>query len=292
MSNLKQLKLRIAGVKSTQKITKAMKMVAASKLLKAQDQRDLSKTYAAKMNNLIANISASVVIDNNSSPLFAGNGNDKKHLLIVVSSDKGLCGAFNSQIIRKVKLIASSCIAQNKELNILFLGKKAYESLKDLYSEHVIEVIPAFSNNKFKYVQANEVVGKVLALFNDNKFDKCSIIYTEFVNALKQNIMHKSLIPMMDSLPENEDKQEFLYEYEPRQQEILDKMVPINLATQLYHAILESITSEHASRMTAMDSATNNAKDMLGHLTLLYNRSRQAAITTELIEIISSAEAL
>lgn len=290
MSNLKQLKLRITGVKSTQKITKAMKMVAASKLLKSQEQKDLAKPYADKMYNMVENIAFSEKTSGNSTPLLTGNGKSAVHLLVLVSSDKGLCGAFNTSIVKKTKLTIQQLSAQGKSYKILCLGKRAYDQIKLLYHDKVIEVMPSFSSKKFNYSQAVEVSQKITDLFNEGAFDVCSFIYVEFKNALKQNVVMRRLIPLNDESKEEDRVVDYQYEYEPAQNKILEKILPLNLAVQIYYILLESIVSEHGARMTAMDSATNNANDMIAMLTLLYNRSRQAAITKELIEIVSSAE--
>lgn len=288
MSNLKQLKLRISGVKSTQKITKAMKMVSASKLLKCQEQKDKAKPYADKMYEMVENIAYSVIANGDSSPLLTGNGNNKTYLLVLISSDKGLCGAFNSSIVKKTKATIQLLQAEGKNYKILCLGKRAYEQIKNIYQNQIIEVIPSFSNKKFSYEQAVELAHKITDLFNKGEFDVCSFIYTEFKNAIKQNTILRQLIPLNDETKQMEKPNS--YEYEPKQNTILEQILPLNLAVQIYYMILESIASEHGARMSAMDSATNNATDMIGNLTLLYNRSRQAAITKELIEIVSSAE--
>lgn len=290
MSNLKQLKLRISGVKSTQKITKAMKMVAASKLLKSQEQKDQAKPYANKMSNIVGNIAASVLASGDSIPLLTGNGKNQMHLLVLVSSDKGLCGGFNASIAKKAKAIIQTLNSEGKKYKILCLGKKAYDQIKSLYSEKVIEVMPSFSNKKLSYEQAVEMSCKITKLFEENEFDVCSFVYAEFQNAIKQTVMSRKLIPLVDETANDNAPLEQLYEYEPKQHIILEQMLPLNLAVQIYYILLESIASEHGARMTAMDSATNNANDMIDKLTLLYNRSRQAAITKELIEIVSSAE--
>ena len=290
MSTLKQLKLRISGVKSTQKITKAMKMVAASKLLKSQEQKEQAKPYADKMYNIVENIAASAIASGDLTPLLTGTGKNEMHLLVLVSSDKGLCGAFNASIAKKAKSMIQNLTAHGKKYKILCLGKKAYDQVKSLYKDKVIEVVPSFSSKKFSYDQAVELSHKIAQLFEMNEFDVCSFIYAEFQNALKQNVTTRRLIPLIDEAANDNKSVEPSYEYEPKQNIILEKILPLNLAVQIYYILLESIVSEHGSRMTAMDSATNNANDMIGKLTLLYNRSRQAAITKELIEIVSSAE--
>lgn len=288
MSNLKQLKLRIAGVKSTQKITKAMKMVAAAKLLRAQEKKDKAKVYANKLTGLVNNVAMPMIAESvGVSLLLASNNNT--HLLVVISADRGLCGSFNSALAKKVRHIIKDLTLRSLDYRILCIGKKAYENLKPLYQTKIIETIPSFSNKKFYYSDAVEIKEKLIELYNKGEFGYCTVIYNEFQNAVKQNVVQKQIIPFISRELIAEQK---VFEYEPREEKILDKLLPENIAVQLYYMILESIASEHGARMTAMDSATNNATDMIASLTLKYNRSRQAAITKELIEIVSSAEAL
>lgn len=292
MSTLKQLRLRISGVKSTQKITKTMKMVAASKLLKAQEQKDNAKPYADKMHHVVSQLIGSDSFESDEIDLLNGNGRDIMHLIVAVSSDRGLCGGFNSSIAKATKAHINILKSQGKSFKILAVGKKAFEQIKSLYRDEVIEVMPSFSNKKLTFMQAQELAIKIIDLFQANRFDVCSFIYSEFKNALKQQVLVKQLIPLkaeakghsIHKLHHNN------YEYEPSEREILKEILPLNLQVQIYSILLESIASEHGARMTAMDSATNNANDMISQLTLQYNRSRQAAITRELIEIISSAE--
>lgn len=289
MSSLKQLRLRIAGIKSTQKITKTMKMVAASKLVKAQEYRDQAKPYADKLNEILHQLVDSVDIDVSQSSILLGNGNDKMHLLLVVSTDRGLCGAFNSSLTKSLKKQIEFLKHQGKEFKIICIGKKVYDQIKLLYPLEILEIMPGFSNKKVEFSEARLIALKLIDLFNKNIFDCCHIIYNEYKNALKQVVTIKQLIPV--SKKENEHLLAISsYEFEPDEETILREILPRNLASQLYYCILESIASEHGARMTAMDSATNNASDMIAGLTLKYNRSRQASITKELIEIISSAE--
>ncbi len=309
MSTLKQLRLRISGVKSTQKITRAMKMVAVSKLLKAQDQKDLTKPYANKMYDVINHLVGSVSPDNELSPLLTGNGQDKTHLLVAVSSDRGLCGGFNSSIVKRVKKQIKLLESQDKKYKILCIGSKAYDQLQILYQDLIIDVMPGYSNGKLSYKEAGEISAKIIALFEQKKFDTCVFIYSEFQNAMKQNVHSRKIIPLDEELSLQRIKDDeaevkpnklaqknqahgLVYEYEPSEEKLLNHVLPLNLSVQIYYILLESIASEHGARMTAMEAATNNANEMIVKLTLLYNRSRQAAITRELIEIISSAEAL
>ncbi len=288
MSTLKQLRLRISGIKSTEKITKAMKMVSASKLSRAQEAKDHMKPYADKMYNTVAHLANSVSKENSLASLLIGNGKDDTHLLVVISSDKGLCGNFNSSIVKAVSQHINSSNPDDKKYKILCLGRKAYDQLKSRYAANIIEVSPGF--NKASYDEAYKLSTKLIDLFNNNEFDSCTFIYTEFKNAMKQNACIRKVIPLNEELSNHINTEAHLYEYEPNEDFILSHILPLNLAVQIYYMTLEAIASEHGARMTAMDSASKNAKEMIGKLTLLYNRTRQAAITRELIEIISSAE--
>jgi F-type H+-transporting ATPase subunit gamma len=266
-----------------------MKMVSASKLSKAQEAKDHLKPYANKMYNVVAHLAGSVSKESDLSPLIIGNGRDNIHLLVVISSDKGLCGNFNSCIVKTVKQHINSLQVEGKECKILCLGKKAYEQLKHHYNKHIIGVSPGF--NKAIYDEANKLADKLMDLFKNHEFDTCSFIYTEFKNAMKRNTCIRKIIPLNEELSSYATHMEaHTYEYEPSEDFMLQTILPLNLAVQIYYMILETIASEHGARMTAMDSASKNAKEMIGDLTLLYNRSRQATITRELIEIISSAE--
>jgi len=306
MSTLKALRLRISGVKSTQKITKAMKMVAASKLIKAQDQKEQAKSYANKMYDVVTHLVDSVSDKSEFASLLTGNGNENSYLLVAVGSDRGLCGGFNSAIVKNLKKKIQQLESEGKAYKIICIGKRIYEQIKANYQSHVIEVISGFSNRKLSYHDGSEISDKILTLFNQNEFDVCTFIYSEFQNAVKQHIRWRKLIPMDQELSwqreqdnegnirntEHFNKVSRIYEYEPSESRILNQILPLNLGLQVYYILLESIASEHGARMTAMDAATNNASDMINRLTLLYNRTRQAAVTRELIEIISSAEAL
>jgi F-type H+-transporting ATPase subunit gamma len=287
MSTLKQLRLRISGVKSTQKITKAMKMVAASKLIKAQDSCERARPYSNSMYKIISGMSSSLDSGEAVSPLLNGNGRDENHLIIVISSDRGLCGGFNGAITKKVKYLYSKLGKEGKKVKILCIGKRAFEQLKLTHRAAIIDVINNFS--KVTYDDGKDIASKIQSMFYNNEFDKCSVVYTEFQNIMKQIVKTKQIIPLStEGASKNCGAQ--TYEYEPREDKILNQILPLNLAIQIYYMLLESSASEHGARMTAMDSATNNASDMIQKLTLIYNRSRQAVITKELIEIISSAE--
>ena len=285
MSTLKQLRLRISGVKSTEKITKAMKMVAASKLFKAQDAKEHGKPYANKMYNMVAHLS-SPLSEDDLPELLIGNGKDKTHLLVVASSDKGLCGGFNTSIVKTVKAQVKLLKSQDKIYKIFCVGKKAFEQLKIHYNDDIIGVTTGFTSAN--YTESNKLASKLIHLFENGEFDICTFIYTEFLSAMNQTPSIRKLIPLNEEL--NHHTADHIYEYEPNSTIMLNHILPLNLAVQIYYIALENIASEHGSRMMAMDAATNNAKDMIDSLTLLYNRSRQATITRELIEIISSAE--
>ncbi len=289
MSTLKQLRLRIAGVKSTQKITKTMKMVAASKLLKSQHQRDNSKPYADKLNHIMSQLIGSVSFDSSVPNLLTGNGKDEMHLVVAVSSDRGLCGAFNSSIAKNLKRHLQFLKAQNKQFKIICLGKKIFDLIKVEYRDQIIEVLHGYSSKKFSYSDACELAVKIRVMFEQEEFDQCYFIYNEFKNVLKQEVRLKRLIPIGHE-GDISAKTHYVYDFEPMEEKVLEQLLPLNLASQIYYILLESVASEHGARMTAMDSATTNANDMISKLTLKYNRSRQASITRELIEIISSAE--
>jgi F-type H+-transporting ATPase subunit gamma len=278
MSTLKQLRLRISGVKSTEKITKAMKMVSASKLAKAQEAKDSLKPYADKMYNVVSGLAGSISEEIDVSPLLVGNGKDNIHLIVVISSDRGLCGGFNSSIVKAVK----------QHMNSPNLRGKEFKQLKLFYENQIIEVISGFSKDTYK--EAYALSTRIMDLFKNNEFDTCTFVYTEYKNALKQNTCIRKIIPLNEDLSQHSAHDSDVYEYEPSESYMLDFILPLNLSVQIYYMILETIASEHGARMTAMDSASKNAQEMIADLTLLYNRSRQAAITSELIEIISSAE--
>lgn len=290
MSALKQLRLRINGVKSTEKITKAMKMISASRLTKAQEAKEHGKPYADKMYNTVAHLSTSLPDDEDLPALLIGNGKSQTHLLVVVSSDRGLCGGYNSIIARSTLEYIKSLTAANKNYKILCVGKKAYDQLKLKHQNHIIGVLPAFG--KSSYSESGDLATKIIALFDEGAFDVCSFIYTEFLNAMKQISSIRKLIPMNEGLGSNHFDYTIVhnYEYEPNKLYMLENILPLNLGVQIYYIALESIASEHGARMTAMDAATKNSKEMIDKLTLKYNRTRQALITRELIEIISSAE--
>tara|TARA_Y100000741_G_scaffold252842_1_gene194553 strand:+ start:736 stop:1611 length:876 start_codon:yes stop_codon:yes gene_type:complete len=291
MASLDDLKKRISSVKSTQKITKAMKMVAAAKLRRAQDNAEKGRPYSKKMNNIILNLSNSISDKENAPKLLKGTGEDKTHLCIVMTSDRGLCGGFNSNIIKKAKSFFQKTQSENKEIKIITVGSKGYDQLKRQYSDKIIENISFKNSKNANYFDADKVGKVIIDRFKKKEFDVCTIFYNQFKNVITQIPQQQQLIPLKSE--KNEDKQIVdSYEFEPEEDEILSNLLPKNISTQIFKAMLENSASEQGSRMSAMDNATRNAGEMVDKLTIEYNRSRQAAITKELIEIISGAESL
>ena len=291
MASLDDLKKRISSVKSTQKITKAMKMVAASKLRRAQESAEKGRPYSDKMNNIILNLSNSITDKENSPKLLIGSGEDKIHLCIVMTSDRGLCGGFNTNIIKKAKLYFQKIIDAGKILKIITVGSKGYDQLKRTYQENIIEKI-SFKESKYtNYFDADKVGKIIISKFEKKEFDVCTIFYNQFKNVITQIPQEQQIIPLKATESE-ENSSEDNYEFEPEEDEILSNLLPKNISTQIFKAMLENSASEQGSRMSAMDNATRNAGEMVDKLTIQYNRSRQAAITKELIEIISGAESL
>ena len=291
MASLDDLKKRISSVKSTQKITKAMKMVAASKLRRAQENAEKGRPYSDKMNNIILNLSNSISDKENSPKLLTGSGEDKIHLCIVMTSDRGLCGGFNTNIIKKAKGYFQKIIKEGKNLKIITVGSKGYDQLKRIYKENIIEKI-SFKESKYaNYFDADKVGKIIIDKFEKKEFDVCTIFYNQFKNVITQIPQEQQIIPLKTSESEGSSPEDN-YEFEPEEDEILSNLLPKNISTQIFKAMLENSASEQGSRMSAMDNATRNAGEMVDKLTIQYNRSRQAAITKELIEIISGAESL
>ena len=291
MASLDDLKKRISSVKSTQKITKAMKMVAAAKLRKAQESAEKGRPYSDKMNNIILNLSGSITDKENASKLLIGTGEEKVYLCVVLTSDRGLCGGFNSNIIKKAKTYFNKIQAENKKLKIITVGSKGYDQLKRLYRENIIEKISFKESKNANYFDAEKVGKIIIDRFEKKEFDVCTIFYNKFKNVITQIPQEQQIIPLK-SQNENKDGTIDSYEFEPEEDEILSNLLPKNISTQIFKAMLENSASEQGSRMSAMDNATRNAGEMVDKLTIEYNRSRQAAITKELIEIISGAESL
>ena len=291
MASLDDLKKRIASVKSTQKITKAMKMVAAAKLRRAQESAEKGRPYSEKMNNIILNLSSGISDKENAPKLLSGSGNDKVHLCVVMTSDRGLCGGFNSNIIKKAKSYFAKLSEDGKELKIITVGSKGNDQLKRAYGDKIIANISFKDSKHANYFDADKVGKMVIEKFGAEEFDVCTIFYNQFKNVITQIPQAQQIIPLNVENSE-EDKSEDSYEFEPDEDEILSNLLPKNISTQIFKAMLENSASEQGSRMSAMDNATRNAGEMVDKLTIEYNRSRQAAITKELIEIISGAESL
>ena len=289
MPSLKDLRNRISSVKSTKKITSAMKMVAAAKLKRAQDNAEKSRPYANKMKDIVLSL---ISKSNTNNLKFSKTNNKKTVLLIVCSADRGLCGGFNGSIIKYTKNLANTLKNDGKNFKFLFVGKKAYQSLRRIYKDLIIDLLSDFANPRIEFEVASSIRDKILKLFFDNEISECYLIYTRFNSAISQNVESQKLLPVeKDDQPENLTEA-VMYDFEPDEEVILDDIIPKNIAIQIHSALLENLASEQGSRMTAMDNATRNANDMIDKLTLFYNRSRQALITKELIEIISGAEAV
>ena len=291
MPSLKDLKNRIGSVKSTQKITSAMKMVAAAKLRKAQEQAIASRPYCSSMEKIVSSL-ASKLIDN-APELLKGKKEIKKQLLVVFSADRGLCGGFNGSISRAVKLEVKKSKDLGIETKLLFVGRKSADTLKKDFQQHIVDIVTGNSTNPI-YSDALSISSKIVDLYQRDEFGSCKIIFNKFVSAITQEVTLKSLIPIETNNEDvsNNNQVSSVYEYEPSEEVILEELLNKNIATQLFSAQMESTASELAARMTAMDYATRNAGDLIDRLTLQYNRTRQAFITKELIEIISGAEAL
>ena len=291
MASLDDLKKRISSVKSTQKITKAMKMVAAAKLRRAQESAEKGRPYSDKMNNIILNLSNGISDIENAPKLLSGTGEDKVHLCVVMTSDRGLCGGFNTNIIKKAKQYFQKVLDEGKTLKIITVGTKGYDQLKRLYGDNIIERISFKDSKNVNYFDADKVGKIVIEKFEKKEFDVCTIFYNQFKNVITQIPQEQQIIPLNTS-EKDENSSEDNYEFEPEEDEILSNLLPKNISTQIFKAMLENSASEQGSRMSAMDNATRNAGEMVDKLTIEYNRSRQAAITKELIEIISGAESL
>ena len=291
MASLDDLKKRIASVKSTQKITKAMKMVAAAKLKRAQDSAEKGRPYSEKMNNIILNLSEGISDKENAPKLLSGTGKDQIHLCVVMTSDRGLCGGFNSNIIKKAKSYFSRLSSEGKELKIITVGSKGNDQLKRIFGDKIIENISFKNSKNANFFDAEKVSKIIIESFQKEEFDICTIFFNQFKNVITQIPQAQQIIPLKTDIDDKE-KSEDNYEFEPDEDEILTNLLPKNISTQIFKAMLENSASEQGARMSAMDNATRNAGEMVDKLTIEYNRSRQAAITKELIEIISGAESL
>ncbi len=292
MPSLDDLRKRITSVKSTQKITKAMKMVAAAKLRKAQENAEKGRPYSEKMNNIILNLSNNISNKENAPKLLVGNGKKEVYLCVVLTADRGLCGGFNSNIAKKAKSFFEEKIKKGNKLKIITVGSKGYDQLKRQYKNYIIENISFKDSKNANFFDASKVGTKIIDKFKAEEFDVCTIFYNKFKNVISQIPQSQQIIPLESEDNKANEKNRINYDFEPSEDEILENLLPKNISTQIFKAMLENSASEQGSRMTAMDNATRNAGDLVDKLTIEYNRSRQAAITKELIEIISGAESL
>jgi F-type H+-transporting ATPase subunit gamma len=296
MASLKDMRVRIASTKATQKITKAMQMVAASKLRRAQSAAEAARPYAEKMDAVISNIASAAAGSPGAPVLLAGTGKDQVHLLLVCTGERGLCGAFNSAIVRLARERALALMNQGKEVKFFCVGRKGYEQLRRTFDKQIIEHVDLRSVRQLGFVNAEDIAKKVLARFEAGEFDVCTLFYSQFKSVIAQIPTAQQIIPLVveakNSQAKNSNGPATAYEYEPEEDEILSGLLPRNLAVQIFRALLENNASFYGSQMSAMDNATRNAGDMIRKQTLVYNRTRQAQITKELIEIISGAEAV
>ena len=292
MPSLKSLRTRIASVKATQKITKAMQMVAAAKLRRATLAAEAARPYATRMERVLSNLGAGVS-DSAAPPLLAGTGSDKTHLLLVCTAERGLCGPFNSSIARLARERANALIAEGKTIKIICVGKKGFDILKRLFEKDILEVIDLRGVKQIGFANAQSIAQKLIARFEKGEFDVATMFYARFRSVIQQVPTAQRIIPAeIETQPDGTEPDKVFYEFEPSEGEILHQLLPRNVAVQIYRALLENVASEMGAKMTAMDSATRNAGEMIRRQTIFYNRTRQAMITKELIEIISGAEAL
>jgi F-type H+-transporting ATPase subunit gamma len=292
MPSLKDLRNRIAATKATQKITKAMQMVAASKLRRAQAAAESARPYAERMDKVLGNIAASVATLDSAPRLLRGTGSDRVHLLLVCTAERGLCGPFNSAIVRLARERANALIADGKEVKFFCVGRKGYEQLRRQYGPRIVEHIELRSVRTIRFENAEQIADRILRLYAEGAFDICTLFYSRFRSVIAQIPTARQIIPPVIKAAEEERGASASYEYEPEEEEILAELLPRNVAVQIFRALLENTASFYGAQMSAMDNATRNAGEMIRKQTLTYNRSRQAMITKELIEIISGAEAL
>ncbi|WP_386625380.1 F0F1 ATP synthase subunit gamma [Sulfitobacter geojensis] len=292
MANLKVLKNRIASVKSTRKITKAMQMVAAAKLRRAQEAAEASRPYTERFNAVMSGLAASVGGSDAAPKLLSGTGSDKVNLLVVMTSERGLCGGFNTNIVKKAKLHAQQLLAEGKEVKILTVGKKGRDQLKRDFADHLVGHVDMTEVKRLSYADAQGIAKDVLNRFDAGEFDVATLFYANFVNVVSQIPQAQQIIPASFEETGEGDAVTTLFDYEPSEEAILADLLPRGVATAIFSGLLENAASEQGARMSAMDNATRNAGEMINNLTIEYNRSRQAVITNELIEIISGAEAL
>jgi len=292
MASLKALKGRIASVKSTQKITKAMKMVAAAKLRRAQQAAEAGRPYAERLGAVVQSIASNVTVSDQTPRLLAGTGKDDRHLLVVCTSDRGLAGAFNSNIVRAARRTADALTAQGKTVTFYLVGRKGRAVIGRLFPRQIVHQYDTGAIKQVSFADAQAIASEIVERFDNGEFDVAHLFYAHFRSALVQEPVDQQIIPVVVPAREAATGVSAAVEYEPDEEEILADLLPRNVAVQVYRALLENAASEQGSRMTAMDNATRNAGDMINRLTIQYNRTRQAAITTELVEIISGAEAL
>ena len=291
MPSLKDLKNRIASVKATQKITKAMKMVAAAKLRRAQEAAEAARPYSQRMSAVLSNIAQAVGSDDSAPRLMTGNGRDETHLLVVCTAERGLCGGFNSQIARFARDHVRKLLAEGKTVKIICVGKKGFDILRREFASLIIDRVDLREVKKIGFENADQIGKKIIGLFEKDEFDVCTLFYSEFKSVISQVPTTLQLIPAAAPAEAVADTGA-IYEYEPDAGEILSDLIPRNISVQVFRALLENVAGEMGAKMSAMDNATRNAGEMINKLTLSYNRQRQAQITKELIEIISGAEAL
>jgi F-type H+-transporting ATPase subunit gamma len=292
MASLKDMRVRIASTKATQKITKAMQMVAASKLRRAQNAAEAARPYAEKMDAVISNIATAAASSPGAPVLLAGTGRDQVHLLLACTGERGLSGAFNSSIVRLARDRALSLMNQGKEVKFFCVGRKGYEQLRRLFDKQIVEHVDLRAVRQLGFVNAEDIAKKVIARFEAGEFDICTLFYSRFKSVIAQIPTAQQIIPLVVEAPAANAGPSISYEYEPEEDEILTHLLPRNLAVQIFRALLENNASFYGAQMSAMDNATRNAGDMIRKQTLIYNRTRQAMITKELIEIISGAEAI
>jgi F-type H+-transporting ATPase subunit gamma len=292
MASLKDLRNRIAATKATQKITKAMQMVAASKLRRAQATAEAARPYASRMSGVLGNIAASVAGLDTAPPLLRGTGSDLKHLLLVCTAERGLCGPFNTAIVRLARECASALIAEGKDVKFFCVGRKGYDQLRRTYPQQIVELVDMRSVRVLRFENAQTIAEKIIARFDNLEFDVCTLFYSRFRSVIAQIPTAQQIIPPVFAADAAEALGGAVYEFEPDEEDILKELLPRNVTVQILRALLENSASFYGAQMSAMDNATRNAGDMIRRQTLTYNRTRQAMITKELIEIISGAEAL
>jgi len=295
MANLKTLKTRIKSVKSTQKMTKAMKMVAASRLKKARTSVEASRPFAEKIREMTSSLASNIAVRgglNEKFPLLTGKGNNEKHLIVVMSSDRGLCGGLNSATVKFTKNKINELIAQGREVKIMCVGRKAFEQLKSIYKNKIIKNVNGVFKGVINYDIAEKLSAEIIEMFNENQFDVCEVIYSKFKSAISQEQICNQIIPAPININSSMANLESPINYEPCEETVLKELLPKNITIQIYNQLLENSASEQGARMSAMESASNNAGKMIKNLTLIYNRTRQANITRELIDIVSGANAV